>query len=70
MDDRINSAINFLVYSNIYLAVGASCIAYITMVLLGLNFEFMPLFFTFSETFFVYNLNRQTKIRRKYGCKR
>ncbi len=55
--------LDFLVYSNIYLSLGASFVAYITIVILDFPFAFIPMFLAFSETFFVYNLNRQTDIK-------
>ncbi len=65
MDNRniFKNILDFLVYSNIYLSLGASFVAYITIVILDFPFAFIPMFLAFSETFFVYNLNRQTDIK-------
>jgi len=62
MKKNIERFLYFLVYSNIYLALGALSIAYMSIVLLQVPFRWEPLFIAFSGTFFLYNLNRKTDI--------
>ncbi|MBU4246338.1 MAG: UbiA family prenyltransferase, partial [Nanoarchaeota archaeon] len=54
------SAINFLLKSNIYIALGASCVAYITLFLMNLSSNPIILSIIFFEFFIAYNLNRLT----------
>jgi len=52
-----------IMYSNVYLSIGAASVALMTMVLLRLPLSWEPLFVSFSCTFFLYNLNRRTDVK-------
>ncbi len=52
----------FLVYSNIYLSIGASCLTYVVIKLFGYPVDFIPMLILFFTTFFIYNLNRKTDL--------
>jgi 4-hydroxybenzoate polyprenyltransferase len=52
--------LDFLVYSNIFLAAGASVVAFTTIFLMGFPIETVPLFIPFAGAMFIYNLNRMT----------
>ena len=58
----IEDTLKFLVYSNIYLAFGASCLTYVVIKLFGYPFDSMPMLILFLTTFFIYNLNRITDL--------
>ncbi|MBN1860305.1 MAG: UbiA family prenyltransferase [Candidatus Thermoplasmatota archaeon] len=50
----------FLIHSNIYLAVGASSLVLMTMLMLNVRLRWEPMFIAFCGTFFLYTLNRKT----------
>ena len=56
------SAGSFLLKSNIFIAIGASCVAYITLFLLNLPVNYVVLAAVFFESLLVYNINRLTDI--------
>lgn len=53
-------ALNFLVYSNIYLSFGASVVAWFAIFIMKLPLDFGLLFIPFAGGMLIYNLNRQT----------
>lgn len=55
--------INFLIHSNIYLALGSLCLSFLSMVLLNFQPKYEPLIIVFSTTLFLYNFNRKTDIK-------
>jgi 4-hydroxybenzoate polyprenyltransferase len=56
----LKKIITIAVYSNAFLAVGSSCVAFVTMFLLGFPIEPVLLFIPFAGTMFIYNMNRHT----------
>ncbi len=56
----MNKILEFFVYSNLYLSLGAASVAYVSLLLLGDSFMWEPLLISFCSTFFLYNLNRKT----------
>jgi len=60
MKKNIERFLYFLVYSNIYLAVGAACITTSFLILLNAPFDLMAPFVYFSLVFFLYTINRYT----------
>ncbi|MBD3360186.1 hypothetical protein GF366_00115, partial [Candidatus Peregrinibacteria bacterium] len=52
--------LNFLVYSNLYLAFGAGIVALATAFLLGKPMNWIYVFIPFSASFLIYNYNRTT----------
>ncbi|MEM5797982.1 MAG: UbiA family prenyltransferase [Candidatus Aenigmatarchaeota archaeon] len=59
----MNKLVEFLVHSNIYLAIGAGLVAIMIIILLQMPFRWEPIFIAFCGTFFLYNLNRITDIK-------
>jgi|Deesub1362A_J573_1020465.scaffolds.fasta_scaffold01020_18 hypothetical protein len=53
------SVVQFLAYSNLYLAVGAASVAYVACLVFG-DIYWEPILIAFSGTLFIYNLNRIT----------
>ncbi|WP_459890108.1 UbiA family prenyltransferase [Halostagnicola bangensis] len=51
-----------LVHSNVHISLSATSIALVTMVLLDLRIDPIPLFIVFAATMFVYSLNRFTDL--------
>jgi 4-hydroxybenzoate polyprenyltransferase len=65
----MNRILDFLIYSNIYLAVSASAVAYLCMILMGTPIFWEPMVISFCVTFFLYNLNRYTDLEEdKINC--
>lgn len=56
------SVVGFLVYSNLFISIAATSVAYATMRLLELPPDPIALFIVFAATLFVYSLNRITDI--------
>ncbi len=54
--------VQFLVHSNLFLALAAASVAFTTMVLARLPLQFEPVLISFSIVFFMYNVNRFTDI--------
>jgi len=52
--------IDFILYSNLYLAFGAAVVAYTTAIILGQSPTFEILLIPFAGSFFIYTLNRYT----------
>ncbi|MCX6818632.1 MAG: UbiA family prenyltransferase [Candidatus Aenigmarchaeota archaeon] len=59
----MKKVLEFLVHSNIYLALCMSSVAFMCMTLYQVNFRWEPIFILFIGTFFMYNLNRKTDIK-------
>ncbi len=62
LNNGLSKFFNFLIFSNIYLAIGAMLTTYMVIKLLGFSFNFTPILILFLTTFFIYNLNRQTDL--------
>lgn len=56
----MKKTLEFLVYSNIYLSIGASIVALATIILMGHEIVWSLLFIPFSATLLIYNFNRLT----------
>jgi 4-hydroxybenzoate polyprenyltransferase len=56
----LESTTSFLLKSNIFIALGASCVAYITLFLFNFPADPVVISVTFFEFFIAYNLNRLT----------
>ena len=54
--------LEFLTYSNVYLAIGGTCITLSSMIMLNTLINPIALFCCFSLVFFLYTLNRYTDI--------
>ncbi len=55
--------LNFLVYSNVYLAVGATCLALMSFLFFNVNPDVGILLIVFLLTLSMYNINRLTDVR-------
>lgn len=56
----LEDAVDFLVYSNIWISLESVGIALTTMVLAGFPLHLVPLLISFAAPFFVYNIDRLT----------
>ena len=58
----LETVLEFLVHSNVFISVAATSVALSTMLLVGLAPDPLALFIVFAATLFVYSLNRITDI--------
>jgi len=63
MKKNIEKFLYFLVYSNLYLALGGMSCAYLTMTILQVSIKLEPLLITFFMTWFLYSLNRLSDMK-------
>ncbi|WP_394328098.1 UbiA family prenyltransferase [Halostagnicola kamekurae] len=59
---RLEAIALFLVNSNLHISLSATSIALVTVLLIDLRLEVVPLFIVFAATMFVYSINRVTDL--------
>lgn len=60
---KLNDILFFLAHSNLYLGLGAASIILFLARVFSVQFKWQPASIAFSETFFLYSLNRLTDIK-------